>query len=70
MEAKHEYLFQQNIQKKERKKSSGICRNRYVIEVLGQVEGAPEPISGLSSRVRPQRVQDDGGGSVSIGFGL
>jgi hypothetical protein len=32
-------IYSNKIYKKERKKSSGICRNRYVIEVLGEDEG-------------------------------
>jgi len=70
--AKHECLFQQNIQKKERKKSSRICRNRYVIEVLGEGEGVGADIRVFGS-VRLQRVQGGGGGGrvcVSIGVGI
>jgi hypothetical protein len=40
MEAKHMNIYSNKYTiKKERNKSSGICRNRYVIEVLGK-EGA------------------------------
>jgi hypothetical protein len=40
-EAKHEYLFEQNIQKKKKKEVlQERYRNRYVIEVLEVDEGA------------------------------
>jgi hypothetical protein len=56
MEAKHESLFQQQIYNKERKKTSEICRNRYVIEELGEVEGASDPVYECVGNVRPRRV--------------
>jgi hypothetical protein len=38
MEANMNIYSINKIYNKERKKSSGICRNRYVIEELGEVE--------------------------------